>query len=83
VPYRVYFYRTARGSREVRAFLRKLPTKHAKKCIDYLKRIRTHGSNCHETYSPTSSKICGKLVRNTAASNTGSSCSFMRTSALG
>jgi phage-related protein len=40
----MYFARTARGDREVRAFLRALPPKHCAKCVDYLYRVRQHGT---------------------------------------
>jgi phage-related protein len=44
MPYRMYFYRTARGEREVRTFLRDLPWKHRLKCVDYLNRVRQQGT---------------------------------------
>lgn len=42
---RVYFYQTERGVRDVRVFLRSLPPKHCAKCLDYLKRVRQHGTS--------------------------------------
>lgn len=42
--YKMYFFRTARGEREVRIFLRALPPRHRAKCVDYLDRVRQHGT---------------------------------------
>ncbi len=44
MAYKIFFYRSARGEREVRTFLRSLPAKHRAKCVDYLNRIRQHGT---------------------------------------
>lgn len=44
MTHKIYFYETARGSRDVRIFLRSLPTKHRIKCISYLKWIREMGT---------------------------------------
>lgn len=49
-PFGIYFYRTARGERPVRVFLRGLPVKDRKKCLTYLKRIRTEGVNLPKQY---------------------------------
>src|SRR5579884_495737 len=40
----MYFFQTARGEREVRTFLRALPPRHRTKCVDYLDRVRQHGT---------------------------------------
>ena len=45
MPFRVYFYTSARGAKEVRTFLRALPAKHRVKCMVYLKRVRSTGTN--------------------------------------
>jgi phage-related protein len=44
VTYKMFFAQTARGHREVRAFLRTLPPKHRAKCVDYLHRVRQQGT---------------------------------------
>lgn len=44
MAYRMYFFRSARGDREIRTFLRDLPLKHRLKCVDYLNRIREDGT---------------------------------------
>ena len=41
--FRIYFYRTARGERPVRVFLRGLPVKVCRKCFYYLDRIQVSG----------------------------------------
>ena len=42
-PFRIYFYRTARGECPVRDFLRGLPVKDRRKCFYYLDRIQASG----------------------------------------
>ncbi len=42
-PFRIYFYRTARGERPVRVFLRGLPVKDRRKCFFYLDRLQVLG----------------------------------------
>jgi len=48
--FRIYFYRTARGERPVRVFLRGLPVKDCRKCLSYLKRVRLEGINLPKQY---------------------------------
>jgi len=43
--FRIYFYKTARGERPVRVFLRNLPRKDRAKCLTYLKRVRSEGTS--------------------------------------
>jgi phage-related protein len=45
MPFKLYFYASERGTRDVRSFLRSLPPKHRLKCITYLKRVREQGTN--------------------------------------
>ena len=47
MAYRVYFHRTERGQCRVREFLRKLPHKARRKCMEYLKRVRANGKQCN------------------------------------
>ena len=42
-PFRIYFYQTMRSERPVRAFLRDLPIKDARKCFYYLDRVQAFG----------------------------------------
>lgn len=44
MPYRMFFYWSARATSEVRSFLRSLPVKHRLKCVDYLHRVRQNGT---------------------------------------
>ncbi len=43
--FKIYFYTSERGQKNVRIFLRELPPKHRVKCIEYLNRLRQHGKN--------------------------------------
>ena len=49
-PFRILFYRTARGERPVREFLRGLPRKDRAKCLSYLKRVRAEGTSLTRIY---------------------------------
>jgi phage-related protein len=49
-PFRTYFYQTARGECPVRVFLRGLPVKNRRKCLFYLKRVRSEGINLPKHY---------------------------------
>jgi phage-related protein len=48
--FEIGFYRTARGVRPVRVFLRNLPVKDRIKCLSYLKRVRAEGIYLPKTY---------------------------------
>ena len=44
MAYKVYFYRSSRGEREVRTFLRNLSFKSRAKCLHYLKKLKQDGT---------------------------------------
>ena len=48
--FRIRFYQSARGERPVRTFLRGLPAKDRRKCLSYLKRVRSEGINLPKHY---------------------------------